>query len=289
MESNGEQIVAEGNTSSSATDVNKRDKQLSYWCLTWNGYKMERLESVSLIQSVLKNECQWYIMQEEIGETGNEHIQGCIYFKGGKRLSALKKYHWGIHWEVTKQISASAYYCSNNTKRSGKIWTHNFTIPMTLTCTVDEPYGWQLEVMDIIAQKPNKRDVHWFWEPYGNVGKTELCKYLIVHHNALMLTGKSNDMFHMVAKFPEKRNLFLVNVPRSQQDFINYGAIECIKDGLICSGKYEGCQIVFDRPHVIVFANMTPCLSKMSSDRWIIHPLHNEKEDFKNHLESLCL
>lgn len=72
----------------------------------------------------------------------------------------------------------------------------------------------------------------------------------------------------MISKFPAKRKLIVVDCPRSQQDYINYGAIEQIKNGLIFSGKYEGTQLVFNSPHVIVFANEPPDYSKMSMDRW---------------------
>jgi hypothetical protein len=83
-----------------------------------------------------------------------------------------------------------------------------------------------------------------------------------------MLTGKSNDMYHMMSKFPDKNELFIVDCPRSQQDYINYGAIEQIKNGLVFSGKYEGAQLVFNCPHIFVFANVPPDESKMSLDRW---------------------
>jgi hypothetical protein len=46
--------------------------------------------------------------------------------------------------------------------------------------------------------------INWYWETTGGVGKTTLCKYLVGKHDALMLTGKSNDMYHMISKFPQK-------------------------------------------------------------------------------------
>ena len=90
----------------------------------------------------------------------------------------------------------------------------------------------------------------------------------MVKHWALMLTGKSNDMSNMLVKYPNKRKLILVVVPRCQQDYLNYGAIEQIKGGLVFSGKYEGAQLVFNSPHIVVFANQPPDFSKFSEDRW---------------------
>jgi len=78
-------------------------------------------------------------------------------------------------------------------------------------------------------------------------------------------------MYHMISKFQNKRKIILVDCPRSQQDYLNYGALEQIKTGLIFSGKYEGTQLVFNCPHVIVFANAPPQnLDCFSSDRWNI-------------------
>ena len=143
---------------------------------------------------------------------------------------------------------------------------------------IDEPGGWQTEIMDIIQEKPDERTIHWFWEDKGNVGKTSLCKYLVIKHGALMLTGKSNDMYRMISKFPDKNKLFIVDCPRSQQDYINYDAIEQIKNGFIFSGKYNGVQLVFNYPHVIVFANIPPDESKMSQiDRWNVRFIERDE------------
>lgn len=245
----------------------KQGTQYKYWFFTYNNYKVETIET---IETILRNECDWYVFQEETGESGTKHLQGTICLKRKQRLSEIKKWDTEIHWENTKAVSKSIVYCSKVATRTGKIYTHNIDLPEEVE--VDEPYGWQLDVMEIIREKPDKRTIHWFWESNGCVGKTQLCKYLVVKHDALVLNGKSADMFHMLSK-SKKRKLILVDVPRSSQEFINYGAIEMIKNGLIFSGKYDGCQLVFNCPHVIVFSNQLPDMSKMSFDRWLVHEI----------------
>lgn len=232
-----------------------------YWFFTWNNYT-----DPDGLAPILRTECDWYIYQEEKGVQGTPHLQGTLCLKTRQRLTSLKKIHPAIHWEPTRHVKQTVEYCTKEATRIGKQWIHG--IDGCAQVHTSKPYGWQLDVMHIVGRDPDDRTIHWFWEPNGNVGKTSLCKYLVVHHDALMLSGKSNDMFHMLAQFPNKRKLILVDIPRSSQDFINYGAIEMIKNGLIFSGKYEGAQLVFNSPHLIVFANAPPDYTKLSGDRW---------------------
>ena len=68
-------------------------------------------------------------------------------------------------------------------------------------------------------------------------------------------------------KIPE---IILLDIPRASKDFINYGAIEQLKNGCLYSGKYEGGDCIFPHPHVICFANEEPDKDMMSKDRWDI-------------------
>lgn len=255
-----------GNTASGVSKTEKkREMQAIYWTFTFNNYTDGDMETLEMI---LKHECDWYVFQEETGEEGTPHLQGTIKLKRKKRLTELKKVHKTIHWEMTKQISSSIAYCTKEKTRTGKIFTYNVKIPEEVP--VDEPYGWQLEIMKIIDSEPDKRTIHWFWEPKGGVGKTELSKYLCLKHNALMLTGKSADMFHMLSKHEDRRRNIICDIPRKNIDYINYAAIEMIKNGLVFSGKYDSCQLIFKCPHVIVFANQPPDETALSRDRWHI-------------------
>lgn len=246
----------------------RQQAQYNYWFFTFNNYKVEQIEQ---IEQIFQHECKWYIFQEETGTEGTPHLQGTICLKIRQRLTQLKHIEPTIHWEPTKSVKASIEYCTKYESRTGRIYSFGIDIPEEIE--VEKPYGWQLDVMDIIKEKPDDRTIHWFWDPIGCKGKTKLCKYLVVKHDALMLTGKSSDMYHMLVKNPNKRKIILVDIPRSTQDYINYGAIEQIKNGLVFSGKYETCQLVFNCPHVICFSNELPDISKMSHDRWKIHEI----------------
>lgn len=246
-------------------DEKDKAKESRYWFMTFNGYTEENIQPFI---SILQHECVWYVFQEEKGKiSGLMHLQGTFYFKSKKRLTQLKKWNKKPNWKITKSVSSAIAYCSKEDTRAGRQWVMGIDVPEPLD--IEEPYGWQLDVIKIIKEKPDKRTIHWFWEPNGNMGKTTLCKYLVIKHSAIILSGKSNDMFHLISKSHNKK-IIVVNVPRISKDYVNIGALESIKDGLICSGKYEGCQLVFNCPHVIVFANQPPNIESMSKDRWNI-------------------
>lgn len=245
-----------------------RGHQHFYWCFTYNNYDEN---GISRLIQILDHECNWYVFQEEKGDSGTPHLQGTLYLKKKQRMSALKKWNKSIHWESTNCVSGSIAYCSSEPKRCGQIWSNGITLPEPLE--IDEPYGWQLTVLDIIKEKPDKRTIHWFYEPNGNVGKTTLVKYLCVKHGATLIGGKANDAFFAMKKAIDNntyKRLVVCNLPRSSLDFVNYGALECIKDGLVFSGKYESGQLIFNCPHLIVFANALPT-GEMSADRWKIY------------------
>nr|KAG5709282.1 hypothetical protein BaRGS_018034 [Batillaria attramentaria] len=78
--------------------------------------------------------------------------------------------------------------------------------------------------------------------------------------------GKSTDTKHAYSG----ERIVIFNLTRSQEDHINYEIIESIKNVIIFSPKYESGMKIFEPPHVVVFANFSPNLSKLSQDRWDI-------------------
>lgn len=242
-----------------------------YWCFTLNNYDEKDMDTMD---TLLKHECDWFVFQEELGESGTPHLQGTLKLKNRQRLGHMKNIDSRAHWEPTKAVKASIAYCTKAETRNGKCCVYGIEIAEELI--VQEPYGWQKGVMDHVINKPVvPRTIHWYWERDGNYGKSTFAKYLAHKHDALLLNGKSTDMFHMLSKFPTKRKLIIVDCPRSMQDYINYGAIEQIKNGLVFSGKYEGAQLLFNPPTVIVFSNELPDFQKMSIDRWYVNDIRH--------------
>lgn len=269
MEIDGDDTSLGGNTSPLVKNEKKRPTQYVYWSFTYNNYNIETLETIF---TILKHECDWYIIQEETGESGNKHLQGTLKLKKKKRLLELLKLCKGPHYEPTICVTASAAYCSKEDKRTGDIWTHNFDIPEKIINTF-KPYGWQLEVLNIISKPVPEDDriINWFWENQGGVGKSILATWLFDYKHAMLCQGKTNDIYHLMTQFPDRRKIFIFDTTMETMEFFRYSTIEQIKNGIVISGKYNGKIMRYNRPHVFVFANIPPDQSKMTKNkRWNI-------------------
>lgn len=264
-----------GNTESGSS---KQSIQASYWCFTYNNYDVEQIE---MIETIFRHVCDWYVFQEEMGESGTKHLQGVMKLKKRARLTEMKKVWDGsIHWEITKSVKASVVYCTKLETRSGKVFAHGIKIPEVVK--VQEPYGWQKWVMEeIINKPPHEREIVWLWEPTGNFGKSTFVKYLQVKKNAIEVGGKAGDIFNVLTRCTDK-SLVVIDAPRCMMDHVSYQAIEKVKNGAFFSGKYEGKTCLFNTGHVLVFANQEPDYSKLSMDRWRVVRLQALAEELLN-------
>lgn len=228
--------------------------------------------SASQLSQNLKSFCKKFVFQAEKGnESGYLHWQGCLslnhkeYFHTVKNLLGNK-----AHLEPCKEWFACVNYCSKEDTRIEGPYNEKSSF-------IDLPeklLQWQLDVIDIIKTKPNDRTIHWYWEPTGCKGKTVFCKYLYVHHGATLLCNcATKDAAYAM---PDQPTVVCVNLTRTNEEHINYGMLEAIKDGLMFSAKYESKCKVFNSPHLLVFANNPPDTSTMSKDRWDIHRLDKE-------------
>lgn len=129
---------------------------------------------------------------------------------------------------------------------------------------------WQQEIMDILAQPPHDRHIHWVLDHEGGKGKTFLAKHLVSVHGAFYTNGgKHGD----VAYAYQGQGIVIFDFVRETQDYVNYGSIESIKNGILSSNKYESALKTFPTPHVLVFANFHPAMGKLSADRIILHEI----------------
>lgn len=224
-----------------------------------------------------------YIFQLERGEEGTPHYQGVVSVKNP--IVMPKWLHKGIHWEHAKSLAASINYCQKAETRIGGPWAFNVEVKKPLKI-ITKLRPWQEDVKAILDVEPDNdcRTIHWWWDEDGGSGKTEMGKFIVTRYNALFLADKVSDAKYAVTQFLKSgKTLHAVvfGFPKGTKPHeIPYSGIEVIKDGLFFSGKYEGCMVVYNRPHVFCFANIPPEASgiEMSRDKWSIRNLGEVNE-----------
>ncbi len=255
----------EGNTKKSSPKKSARHRN---WIFTWNNYTRENINSLKQTEK-----CK-YLFQPEIGENGTPHLQGCLLFTESKSFSQIKLMFPEMHFEAMKYKRKALEYCIKERTRAGARHTNILEYKEIYDVLSDHtPYPWQQKIIDIVCGDPDPRKIHWVWEPIGNVGKTILCKHLVLKYQATIVGGKTRDAMYAIAatlKEDKPVTIIVFDIPRSSYGNLSYPALETIKNGLFFSSKYESGMVIFNVPHVIVFANAPPNESKLSEDRWDI-------------------
>lgn len=250
--------------------------QLYRWFFTYNNYLEDDILKLRIIFNKL---CKKYSFQKEVGENGTPHLQGCISLKKKLRLEQMKDINEKIHWEPTKNSKAAEAYCIKEKTSLGERWTHEKIDMFKRTKSKFDEIKPREEIIKIITKEPDNRTINWIWSEKGAVGKTSTAAYIENHYNGVCIAnGKGADIKNQAITHLEENDLdlLIINIPRVNENYVSYPAIEEIKDGLIYSGKYEGGFANIEHPHVIILANFEPDISKLSEDRWNIINLDSQ-------------
>jgi len=263
------------NSSNSSVEKLGNTKQISpskHWCFTFNNHTAE---DIKMFLNTDKNIVPKFVFQEECGESGTPHLQGYLMFKTKKRPMSVFKGN-KIHWEKTKNITASIDYCQKADTRNGEVYYRGIDPPFNIE--LPKIYEWEQYIIDILDKSPSDRDIHWLWEHKGCVGKTTFAKWIFTHYDdVVVMGGKATDMKNGIINYKNTCNklpkIILCDIPRSSMNYISYTGLEEIKNMFFFSGKYEGGMVCGKPPHLIVFANEGPDYEQMSKDRWIVKEL----------------
>ena len=252
-----------------------RENQLTKWVFTLNNYTED---DILEILETCKAFCKKWGFQTEIGEEGTPHLQGAIWLKKAMRWSEFKLSK-NIHWEKMKSDKGSNDYVQKDESFAGRRWNSGLEPPEEPLDIITELYPWQQKCLDIYNTKPHPRHIHWFWKKEGGSGKSEFVKYMVHHHGVMFCRGgKASDVINMCFNHNmRKTKLVIWDLPRNTGNAISYQALECIKDGLIANTKYETGALIFNRPHIFIFANSPPMEDEdetmMSKDKFVVHEL----------------
>lgn len=253
----------------------KRVPSSKRWCFTLNNFTEEH---TAWMKSVLPQICSKAVVGIEGAPPLTPHLQGWLCFKKAVRPMECVPFK-EIHWEKARARKDSFQwdYC---TKEGSLLLEFGMEDdkPLKLDCGPHNFYPWQQSVMDIVEATPHKRQIQWFWSRDGEMGKTELCKYLVVHHGALIIGGKNSDQKNCISEYTKSMGhtpkVLIYSLTRSWNHHASwYSGLEDVKDMLFYSGKYEGGMVCGPNPHVIVFANTPPKQSMLSQDRWVVHEI----------------
>lgn len=154
----------------------------------------------------------------------------------------------------------------------------------------DELQPWQKEIIDETSQgtqivnsrtatldntmgvRPERRE----WQEQSLPIPDENVCFNLISRQAkttfITRNGKSADIAHAY----EGQRLVVFDIPRSQQETLNYGILESLKDGYVFSSKYNSTMKRFPIPHVYVLSNSLPKMGSLSRERLKITVLNVE-------------
>lgn len=279
------------------------DRKYKHWVFTWHTSAIGEISQNSL-EKFLKDFCESYVFQEERGEeTGRLHLQGYLCTKVRKRHSSLLAL---FHAWIKKEVSSGAAeamlsmltiermmgtkeeaiaYCTKTDTRESSPRSYGLPIPYEASDlkVFDNSvnwYPWQKSFMELIFNKdltlkdPDDRTIIWIHDLMGNSGKSKLVKHVCFNNpeESCKLSFGSSTQLRSAAITAGPKKLYFIDVPRTlgKDDDINdlISVIEDIKNGFIVSSMYgKHQQMMFDPPHIVVFANVFCPPHALSGDR----------------------
>jgi hypothetical protein len=140
-------------------------------------------------------------------------------------------------------------------------------------------FPWQRRIADKYEQPEDGRfgrEIHWYYETIGNVGKSILLRYLVDKCDGIQVDGKADNVFFCIAEFVKTHGvgpkIVCLDLARTTGD-IDFTMIEKVKDGRFLSGKYRSVLVRYSRPHFLVFSNQPPPDGCLSQDRLVVTDL----------------
>lgn len=261
-------------SSNSSKGKSGNSKQISpakHWIFTINNHKEKDIIFLMECSSI-----EQLSMQEETGESGTPHLQGYLKFVTKKRpLSILGIKETKGHYIPCRSVKDAIIYTQKADTRTGRQFVKGLRIVRPLkVLKTEQLYDWQKRVVDECMQEPDDRTINWLWDWEGNKGKSQLVRYLVINRNALLISGKGADIKYLIAQQTQPPDIILYDIPRTAQGYVNYTALEEIKNGIFCSNKYESKMVVMNSPHIFCFANFEPNTDAMSADRWKVTEIY---------------
>ena len=136
---------------------------------------------------------------------------------------------------------------------------------------------WQSQLVESVSGNVSPRQVHWWWDPTGNKGKSFVASYLRsldgwIHCQVM----KKSDLLYLLTKNIMTAKGVMFDLSRTTADgsvSVVYDVCEMLKNQVFCSGKYDSVTLETPPVHVVVFANYEPDRTAWSADRYDVHKI----------------
>lgn len=254
------------------TSCNTKDRGRC-WALTINNYSENNINTLEALKPKLKD----YAWQEEKGKEGTIHLQVALNFINARTFSGIKKLFDKAHIERCKSWIACKAYCCKKDTCTGNLNDVKEEKSPLMMATYDPMdnkiiFDWEQDILDLLKEVPDDRSIYWYYDKEGGIGKTTFVKSLTMKNSDyIYISGKVADIKYGITKYildnKKAPKAIFMNIPRCVEH-ISYNGLEQVKDGIFYNTKYESGMVIYDYPHVIVFANEAPDYTKMSKDRW---------------------
>ena len=140
-------------------------------------------------------------------------------------------------------------------------------------------HQWQKEILEKVSNSQlGDRKIIFIVDQEGGRGKTKFFGWLGATKQDVfqyLSIGKKEDMLNLAR--PEVKT-YILDVARSEAEFVNYALLEKLKDGSWSSGKYEG-KVSFgwnEIKNMIVCMNEFPKKTALSKDRYDVYELKSD-------------
>jgi len=256
-----------------------------YWVFTYFPEETELPKIIDIVSTHFRSEkCAYSIGLETCPTTKRKHLQG--YVEHPLRIRPMEKFRGilpGAHWEKAQGNRASNL---KYTQKEGHYVT-NIRDVFFFQDPLDslDLYPFQEIIIDWMTKTPpDYRTIYWVYCEKGNTGKTSLAKHLCHKHGAIFVNGKAEDVKYSVSEYVKQNEghgppIIVFGIPRYNENYINYGVIEEVKDGIFFSPKYESGMCMYNALHILVLCNFPPDRSKLSDDRWFVCRIDEESKN----------
>lgn len=211
------------------------------------------------------------------------YFRGPYRIRNGRRQGMLgrgiRKYAGGFHKKITIP-TAKAIMAKNWNTEKKYIETSNGSLSMTNTswatpvCLNQVPQGLSSLNRIGMQYRMNRLQVRFLVRANGNAAVAHRIRLVIFQVPQADLDDTTGVPITPVPQHGEL-DICIMDFPRTVEGYVSYSAIEEIKNGMFFNGKFESSMVMFNTPHIVIFANFLPDTSKLSKDRWVIENISN--------------